>query len=253
VCAEIPDIDAWHDLWSRLCHQGTVYPASYAALPLLLDAATTSPASGRADALILMAAIITADDLHGVERPTSETIDRIAHAATQLADTCLHAMAGDAVSFLYLLEAAAAFDGDLIWGRNLQYLSDGAYEGQCPICSQALHFAIGERYGFFVSAEEWTKPPEAGVAIHPADPAHLSGRGAWLHDRAIRNGQAVVAMWITYLFGTTACPAATTRLMCRRPSRSTDLRVEYKVRDWKEAIGNGVRVVFRFPTTFFPG
>jgi len=25
----------WNDLWSRLCHQGTVYSASYAALPML--------------------------------------------------------------------------------------------------------------------------------------------------------------------------------------------------------------------------
>jgi hypothetical protein len=132
VCADIPDIDAWHDLWSCLCHQGTVYPASYAALPLLLDVAETLPAAGRSDALILIAAIITAHDLHGVERPPTETMDRIAQVAARLADTCLQAMAGDAIIFLYLLEAAAAFDGDLTWGRNLQYLSDGTYEGQCP-------------------------------------------------------------------------------------------------------------------------
>lgn len=211
VRADIPDIDAWHDLWSCLCHQGTVYAASYAALPLLLDVAETSPAAGRSDALILMAAIITADDLHDVERPPRETMDSMAQAAARLTDTCLQAMAGDTVTFLYLLEAAAAFDGDLIWGRNLQYLSDGAYDGQCPICSQALHFAVGERYGFFVSAQEWTTPPEARVAIQPADPARLAGRGAWLHDRADRHGQAAIATWITHLFGTTTCP------ICHQP------------------------------------
>jgi hypothetical protein len=207
VRADIPDIDAWHELWSCLCHQGTVYPASYAALPMLLDVAETLPAAGRSDALILMAAILTADDLHGVERPPTETTDRIAEVAAQLADTCLQAMAGDAVTFLYLLEAAAAFDGDLTWGRNLQYLSDGTYEGRCPTCNHALYFAIGDRYGFFVSAEEWIIPAEARIAIHPADPSRLAGRGAWLHDRAVRHNQATVACWITHLFGTTACPA----------------------------------------------
>ena len=34
------DKDVWADLWSSLCHQGTVYDASFAALPLLTDIAT---------------------------------------------------------------------------------------------------------------------------------------------------------------------------------------------------------------------
>jgi hypothetical protein len=36
--AEISDADkasVWDDLWRRLCHEGTVYTASYAALPAL--------------------------------------------------------------------------------------------------------------------------------------------------------------------------------------------------------------------------
>jgi hypothetical protein len=30
-----PDDRAWDELWSRICNQGTVYTASYAALPEL--------------------------------------------------------------------------------------------------------------------------------------------------------------------------------------------------------------------------
>ncbi|WP_053670616.1 hypothetical protein [Streptomyces sp. NRRL B-1140] len=30
-----PQSSDWDELWSRLCHQGTVYSASYAALPAL--------------------------------------------------------------------------------------------------------------------------------------------------------------------------------------------------------------------------
>jgi hypothetical protein len=34
-----PKASVWEELWSRLCHQGTVYSASFAALPALADAA----------------------------------------------------------------------------------------------------------------------------------------------------------------------------------------------------------------------
>ena len=32
-----PNDEAWRDLWSRLCHQGSVYSASFASLPLLAE------------------------------------------------------------------------------------------------------------------------------------------------------------------------------------------------------------------------
>ncbi|AWH44002.1 hypothetical protein [Stenotrophomonas sp. ZAC14A_NAIMI4_1] len=37
----------WNDIWSHLCHQGTVYSASHAALPVLLSIARQTGRSDR--------------------------------------------------------------------------------------------------------------------------------------------------------------------------------------------------------------
>src|SRR4051794_37706772 len=60
---------AWDDLWGRLCHQGTVYTASYAALPALATMSLRHTASGYSPALYLMAAVIASTD--GPQDPAS--------------------------------------------------------------------------------------------------------------------------------------------------------------------------------------
>jgi hypothetical protein len=52
----------WDDLWSRLCHQGTVYSASYAAVPTLARMSLQHTPSGYIAALQLAAAIIASND-----------------------------------------------------------------------------------------------------------------------------------------------------------------------------------------------
>src|SRR5690349_6630978 len=52
----------WSDLWSRLCHQGTVYSASFAALPALARAARSWPPDRREAALALAGAIVASND-----------------------------------------------------------------------------------------------------------------------------------------------------------------------------------------------
>ena len=47
---EAADI-AWEDLWASLCHEGTVYTASFAALPVLADIATGRKPGARGQAL----------------------------------------------------------------------------------------------------------------------------------------------------------------------------------------------------------
>src|SRR5690242_2032377 len=66
--------EVWSELWSRLCHQGTVYPASYAALPALtLLARQWSPAD-RAMPLILAGAILASTDRppHDAQNPRAD-------------------------------------------------------------------------------------------------------------------------------------------------------------------------------------
>ena len=68
---------AWDELWSRLCHQDTVYTASYAALPLLADIAERHEPTGYVAALDLAAAIVASTD-----GPMAQAIVRAEHAKT---------------------------------------------------------------------------------------------------------------------------------------------------------------------------
>src|SRR5574341_1296043 len=60
-----PKDGAWDDLWSRLCHQGTAYSASFAALPKLLAIASGWQPRQRPMILSLAAAIVSAEDVVG--------------------------------------------------------------------------------------------------------------------------------------------------------------------------------------------
>ncbi|MEU1623549.1 hypothetical protein ABZ479_40465 [Streptomyces sp. NPDC005722] len=53
--------DAWFELWERLYHQGSVYPASFAALPVLADIATGRRPGEQARALALAGRIVAGE------------------------------------------------------------------------------------------------------------------------------------------------------------------------------------------------
>src|SRR5262245_54778561 len=63
-----PEADVWEELWSRLCHQSTVYSASFAALPALVDAAAQWKPGQRNMILALAAGIIASEDVEGHSR-----------------------------------------------------------------------------------------------------------------------------------------------------------------------------------------
>lgn len=49
--------EPWHSLWSALCHQGTVYSASFAAVPHIVRAAASNPLQAGVDFFQLPACI----------------------------------------------------------------------------------------------------------------------------------------------------------------------------------------------------
>ena len=95
----------WDELWSRLCHQGTVYSASYAALPVLATIAGRHAPSGYVAALHLAAAIIASED--GPQRAADVRRDHADDLAQlrDLAETNL-ALARDDTEFIYGLQAS---------------------------------------------------------------------------------------------------------------------------------------------------
>ena len=114
----------WDDVWSRLCHQGTTYTASYAALPLLADIAERHAPAGYIAALDLAACIIASTD-----GPADLALRRQQHADTlrRLHDLAYRNLAlaeGDA-EFVYGLQALMAIEDGGVWQRHLHHVADG--------------------------------------------------------------------------------------------------------------------------------
>lgn len=197
----------WNDAWSCLCHQGTVYTASFAALPILLQAAASWPAQDRAMVLALSAAIVSSDDVQGSREELVRDLDPTIAAFAELANESLGADGLSDTDFIYVAQAALAFQGDQRWGRELDHLTSGEFDGQCPICSASLFLVIGT-YGFFATTDEWVnRPLTKRNPIRPANAEALLGVARWLEDQAMTSGHSVVGLWIRYLFGETDCPA----------------------------------------------
>ncbi len=130
--AQIPTlIDDWvsspteaklSDLWGRLCHQGSVYSASFAAIPLLHRALPALPPSERRNALMLIGAILSSWDRRGGAVPDEAVLGLVPDLA-ECTEASLDDQGVDESEFPYLLQAAAAFRGEALWGRVLDHLA----------------------------------------------------------------------------------------------------------------------------------
>ncbi|MFF6807536.1 hypothetical protein [Streptomyces sp. NPDC012616] len=111
----------WTELWSRLCHQGTVYSASHAALPALRDMARQWSPADRQQPLLLAGAIAASTD-----QPYGEQDPHVAYASEmsdllQLTEEALRdaSLSDDPGTYVYLLAALLGFEDVEVWGEQL--------------------------------------------------------------------------------------------------------------------------------------
>jgi hypothetical protein len=211
-----PADEVWGELWSRICHQGSVYTASFAALPALADAAGRWQPKQRAQPLALAGCILASEDCRdqGGRNLVEAFFQENRSVIRRFQELCQESLAqrdllqGD---FIYLLQAARSFDGDEFWGRKLDQLAGGEFSGICPHCGVDLYLVIG-KYRYFATAEDWVRPrkspgtvqvrPDAKLA--PIEPARgpLTPTGQWMYDRCVAADQDELAECIKCLFGT---------------------------------------------------
>jgi hypothetical protein len=200
-----PNAEVWGELWSRICHQGSVYSASFAAIPHLTQAAAAWQPSARSMVLSLAGAIFAGDDQAS---EFAEMRTRYQDQLTQLRKLAAETLASPALAqadFLYVQQAALAFEDIRPWATELDRLDGGEFEVSCPACGTQLHVAIGD-YGFFTSEEDYAI--NSGVKrepLHPAIPASLRPLARRLYDAALRAGHTELASAICYLFGDGTC------------------------------------------------
>ncbi len=205
---------AWEDLWASLCHQGTVYTASFAALPALADIATGRKAGARGQALGLAGRIVVQEQqLH----EPGYVQARYPAAIRELRQLTLNIVAGShfegsADDFLYCLEHLLAFEGVPVWRRCLLRLE---HDVTCPICAQCLEIDLSR-----VPAGTRRRDPSRSfrvvggegpllTGVRPSAPEDLPQLAHRLHRMAVRAGQTEAAEHLAHLFGRTTCPDCT--------------------------------------------
>lgn len=190
---------AWDDLWGHLCHQGTVYTASYAAIPTLLAMCLRQEPRGYMAPLHLVGSILASNDApEGAELMRAQHAEEVGRLRA-IAERCLP-LSTDDVEFIYGLETLAAFESRGVWSRSLGHLADGEVPLDCVSCGEDL----------LVHIEELPATVTCGDASRSStavEPAGVLGRAEErLVSLAMANSRPVVAARLRHLFGSVTCP-----------------------------------------------
>lgn len=200
-----PKAEVWGELWHRICHQGSVYSASFAAVPRLSQAAAGWQPSDRPMILSLAGAIFAGDN----QAPEfAEMRMRYQDELACLRQLTAETLATSGISqadFVHVLQAAMAFENIHPWATELDRFNGGEFEASCPACDTLLHVAIGE-YGFFTSEDDYAFDPNVKKEpLRPANPSSLKPLSRRLYDVAVNAGHVELGNWICYLFGDATC------------------------------------------------
>lgn len=202
---------AWDDVWSHLCHQGTVYTASYAALPLLTEIAERHPPAGYVAALDLASGIVASTDgpreYLDARRHWADTLDRLHDLARRNLP-----LAADDTEFIYGLQALLAFENGGVWQRQLNHVADGELPVECPHCNE---FLLLDLDGPDYLLSNYSDASVAPTRVQVVEPRQDSLEGHILNE-ARNQGRDLIAEKLTVVFGTLVCPN------CETPFRAAD-------------------------------
>jgi predicted RNA-binding Zn-ribbon protein involved in translation (DUF1610 family) len=197
------DRAVWDELWSRLCHQGTVYSASYAALPRLAELAARRDPAGFVEPLFLASRIVASTDRPeepaAVRTRCAETIRALHQVAEGLVS-----FAADDTDFIYRAQAVLATESDSVWATHLDAVANQELEFACPGCDEQLVI------GFETTPAIVKQFDDASVGettVVPSAPGRLTGSEARAYELATTHRRPQVAKQLLDLFGIFECPA----------------------------------------------
>jgi len=196
------DAGAWQELWSRLYHQGSVAPASYAALPDLAQIAGARHDVAVEPALFLFAAIIASTD---GPPEIAEARDRYATQIAGLVPIAEHKLdlVGERSDVAWALQTVAALEDLSVWQRELQGLANEEIELECPTCGDHVYL---ELVGDDLVATADPTDTRQSRSVRRAHPADLAAPEARLLELCLSHGHVTVAAELLALFGEVSCP-----------------------------------------------
>jgi hypothetical protein len=201
------DDDAWERIWSSLCHQGDVYPASYAALPHVVAIAAGQPFGAQVMSWVFAGAIAaaSADEPDPVPRDLRAALDAAIADAVPRAVASLQSLPADHEhnADIWLAVAIAGLRRQDAIAAVIEGLVDGEQGVVCRQCSVYL------TVGLDASPFRVTARSEAVVSNRPTQFAPPS-RSVELEEIAStveRAGHPTLAARIRSLDDDVTCPA----------------------------------------------
>jgi len=224
-------------LWGHLCHQGTIYTATFAAAPHVMCRVDEQPIEGQVMLVVFMASVCaSADTVHLMEdlRPAFE--QSLADAGRKAMELLQQHRLSDS-DFAYLLGAAAALHGNSDDLHTLEFaLSNGELNAACPECGSQILFET-ESVPFEARLLEHddqkplmtspTKPVDPPTVVTPREPPvqpwplkpEASQIYDWLYGAARRSGHIEIAEKMRSLFGNATCPKCHAEIDLRAASK----------------------------------
>jgi hypothetical protein len=206
------DRDALGDLYGALCHQGSVYAASFAALPHLVDIAKHAVDDNlRAEILVLVGSIATSSDDRS-DRPIPVEIEAAYGAAARNAlPLALSTLNGhlEPATAVYLLQAAAGLNGFSTLGGLLDGFVDEEFCVECPTCARELYIWPTDS-GLQTAAEDPVRSPNTArtpIAKGPVPGSAGEPAYRWLLNVGGAAALQAIGDRLPYLFGSGVCPA----------------------------------------------
>ncbi|MFG3442256.1 hypothetical protein ACGF0J_33865 [Nonomuraea sp. NPDC047897] len=190
-----------------------MYPASFAALPVLADIASSRMPGDQRAAISLAGRIVAGEtQLHQpgyCRKRYPAEIDELQRIVQR--HLTEEAFEGDEHDYLYPLEDLLAFEGVPVWS---ECLLPNLHDVICPSCSEHLEIDLSHsstpgtrRRDPHESVRKLNFKGPTLTGIRPAKPADLQLLASRLHRMAVKAGQTAAAEHLTYLFGHTTCPA----------------------------------------------
>lgn len=215
--------EAWDGVWSSLCHQGTVYSATYAAIPHIVAlAADTSVSNPRhADYLIFVGAVATSSDAAAMPDDLRTDYSAALMRAEPLVVAALESKPTSVAIVVYLLQAMAALHGCTRTAEIIDGFVDGEFIPRCPAeqCGVEMYVSIDGARMFATLEDPATEEVGERVEIVPPSRPSDAEAGAWNDDAVLpllvelagRAGHRELAAKLALWDGTIRCPK------CRQP------------------------------------
>jgi hypothetical protein len=200
------DREAIWELYATICHQGTVYSASYAAVPHLAKiASATRRPRPRAEILTLLGSIVAGADRAEIPADLQADYDAALPAALKQALTTLQEPIGRSAA-VYLLEVAAALAGRPLPHGALTGFVDEELTLECPRCKREL-FLWPTKQGLSTAAEDPVLEPKTPrIPVIPGPELKHAETYRWLMRKGGEAALSLIGARLASLFGAGTCP-----------------------------------------------